>query len=149
MMAIIRYSNGDNMTVAFRDFHDTLVKNLETYMGEYESFIDYGPELFKVMCDLLNCEIDHSLRLPLCGAIAYYVTPDDVIPENIYGPYGYIDDIYLSSHVLKLVADRHGWEFIQNVCSCDIKDVVAECESKSLQILNDDEIRRILEYIGL
>ena len=149
MMAIIKYNNGDNMTVAFEDFYDTLVKNLETYTGEYESFIDYGPRLFKLLCDLLNSDIDQNLRLPICGAIAYYVTPDDVIPENIYGPYGYIDDIYLSSHVLKMVAENHGWELIQNLSSPDIEEVIVECESKSLEILNDEEIKSILDYCGL
>lgn len=149
MMAIIKYNNGDNMTVAFEDFYDTLVKNLETYTGAYESFIDYGPRLFKLLCDLLNSDIDQSLRLPICGAIAYYVTPDDVIPENIYGPYGYIDDIYLSSHVLKMVAENHGWELIQNLSSPDIEEVIVECESKSLEILNDEEIKSILDYCGL
>ena len=85
------------MENAFKDFYDTLVENLETYSGEYESFIDYGPSLFKLLCDLLNSGVDHSLKLPICGAIAYYVTPDDVIPENVYGPYGYIDDSLLLS----------------------------------------------------
>ena len=100
------------METAFKDFYDTLIENLETYSGEYESFIDYGPSLFKTLCDLLNCEIDYSLKLPICGAIAYYVAPDDIISEQLYGPYGYIDDIYLSSYVLKMVADKHGYDFI-------------------------------------
>ena len=85
----------------------------------------------------------------ICGAIAYYVTPDDVIPEQIYGPYGYIDDIYLSSYVLKMVANLHGYEFIEKISSPDIKDIINECESKSLEILNEDEIKSILNYCGL
>lgn len=138
------------MDNAFKDFYDTLVENLETYTGEYESFIDYGPSLFKLLCDLLNCEIDSSLRLPICGAIAYYVTPEDIIPEQIYGPYGYIDDIYLSAYVLKLVANKHGYEFIQENCPTDnIKTIIDECEVKSLEILKDDEVKSIVEYIGL
>lgn len=138
------------MEKALKDFHDTLVENLETYSGEYESFIDYGPSLFKLLCDLLNSDIDSSLRLPICGAIAYYVTPDDVIPENIYGPYGYIDDIYLSSYVLKMVGDIHGYEYIQEKTSIsDIEDIINECESKSLEILKDDEVKSIVDYIGL
>ena len=137
------------MEASFKDFYDTLIENLETYSGEYESFIDHGPELFKVLCDLLNQDIDKSLRLPICGAIAYYVTPDDIIPEQTYGPYGYIDDIYLSSHVLKMVASKHGYEFVEKISSPDIEDIILECESKSLEILNDDEIKRILDYIGL
>ena len=138
------------MDKALKDFHDTLIENLETYNGEYESFIDYGPSLFKLLCDLLSSDVDSALRLPICGAIAYYVTPEDVIPENVYGPYGYIDDIYVSSYVLKMVGERHGYEFIQDVSSLDgIKDIIFECEEKSLEILKDDEVQAIIEYIGL
>ena len=135
----------------FKDFYDTLIENLESYTGEYESFIDYGPSLFKLLCDLLNCDIDPSLRLPICGAIAYYVTPEDVIPEQVYGPYGYIDDIYLSTYVLKLVAKTHGYDFIQNECLYfnNVKDIIEECETKSLEILKEDEINSIIKYIGL
>ena len=138
------------MEAAFKDFYDTLCENLETYTGEYESFIDYGPILFKLLCNLLNCEIDKSLKLPICGAIAYYVTPEDVIPENVYGPYGYIDDIYLSAYVLKMVASIHGYELIQATSDVGhIEEVINECEEKSLEILRDSEVKSILEYIGL
>lgn len=137
------------MEAAFKDFYDTLIENLETYTGEYESFIDYGPTLFKLLCDLLNSDVDRSLKLPICGAIAYYVTPDDVISETVYGPYGYIDDIYLSSYVLKKVADFHGYEFIQEFSNNDIEHIIKECEAKSLEILNENEIENIFDYIGL
>ena len=138
------------MEAAFKDFYDTLCENLETYSGEYESFIDYGPDLFRTLCELLKSDIDHSLRLPVCGAIAYYVTPDDVIPENVYGPYGYIDDIYLSAYVLRMVAEVHGYGFIQEKSSvADVEAIIDECEAKSLEMLRDDEIESILEYIGL
>ena len=138
------------MESAFKNYYDSLIENLETYSGEYESFIDYGPSLFKLLCDLLKSEVDYSLKLPICAAIAYYVTPDDVIPENVYGPYGYIDDIYLSSYVLKMVAERHGFDFIQERTSVsDIEEIINECESKSLEILKDDEIKSIIEYAGL
>ena len=40
------------MESEFRDFYDTLRDNLDNYTGEYESFIDYGPKLFKLLCDL-------------------------------------------------------------------------------------------------
>lgn len=138
------------METTFKDFYDTLIENLENYTGEYESFIDFGPTLFKILCELLKTDIDYSLRLPICGAIAYYVTPEDVIPENVYGPYGYIDDIYLSSHVLKIVGEKHGYDFIQSVSPVEgIEEIILECEEKSLQVLKDDEIKSIIEYIGL
>ena len=137
------------METTFKDFYYTLIENLECYAGEYESFIDYGPKLFKVLCDLLNSDVDKSLRLVISAAIGYYVTPVDVIPEQTYGPYGYIDDIYLSSHVLKMVADVHGYGFIAKISSPDIEKIIIECEVKSLEILSDEEIESILAYIGL
>ena len=30
-----------------------------------------------------------------------------------------------------------------------IEEIIEECESKSLEILKDDEIKSIIEYIGL
>ena len=88
--------------------------------------------------------------MPICGAIAYYVAPDDIISEQIYGPYGYIDDIYLSSYVLKMVGERHGYEFIQQKSSLgDVEAIIDECEAKSLEILSDEEIKSIMDYIGL
>ena len=137
------------MNKQFKDFYDTLVENLDNYNGEYESFINYGPNLFKLLCDLLNADIDFSLRLPICGAIAYYVTPDDVISEQVYGPYGYIDDIYLASYVLKMVANKHGYEFLQQNSNFEVEPIVKECEMKSLEILNKDEVESIIDYIGL
>lgn len=137
------------MNFQIKDFYDTLLENLDKYDGEYESFINYGPNLFKLLCDLLNCEIDSSLRLPICGAIAYYVTPDDVISEQVYGPYGYIDDIYLACYVLKMVASKHGYDFLQENSNFEVEPIVKECETKSLEILNEDEIESIISYIGL
>lgn len=138
-----------NMQATFKDFYDTLIDNLENYAGEYESFIDHGPKLFKLLCELLNNDVDSSLRLPICGAIAYYVNPYDIIPEQTYGPYGYIDDIYLSSYVLKMVAEKHGYELLQEHSTSDIEEIISECEAKSMEILTEDEVKKILEYVGL
>lgn len=139
------------MEEKFKDFYDTLIDNLESYNGEYASFIDCGPNLFKLLCDLLDQDIKKEIRLEICGAIAYYVVPMDVIPEQIYGPYGYIDDIFMSVYALRKVADEYGYEFIQEVWENDnnIKDVMDECYEKSLDVLEEEDIKAILTYIGL
>ncbi|WP_405275808.1 DUF1232 domain-containing protein [Methanobrevibacter sp.] len=138
------------MTEYLKDYYDTLIENLNAYAGEYDSFINHGPNLYKLLCDILEQDIPQNLRKDICGAIAYYVIPRDVIPEHIYGPQGYVDDVYLSVYVLKLVAEECGYEFIQKIWDKpeDVKDVMAECESKALEILKDDEIEAILSYVG-
>ena len=138
------------MAHGFKDFYCTLLENLENFDGEYASFIDCGPNLFKLLCDLLDQDINTDLRLKICGAIAYYVVPMDVIPEQIYGPYGYIDDIFMSVYALRIVAEKYGYDFLQNIWGYDnnIKEVMDDCYEKSIEVLEEDDIKAILNYIG-
>ena len=49
-----------------------------------------------------------------------------------------------------MVASKHGYEFIQEKSSLsDVECIIDECEAKSLEILSDDEVKGILEYVGL
>ena len=140
------------MASEFKDFYCTLIENLENYDGEYASFIDCGPNLFKLLCDILEEEIiDQESRLEISAAIAYYVVPMDVIPEQIYGPYGYIDDIFISVYVLNNLAEKYGYDLLQIVWQKpgNIKDVMDDCYEKSFEGLEDEQIDAILTYVGL
>ena len=135
----------------FKDFYDTLIENLNSFEGEYASFIDCGPNLFNLLCDLLSQkEIGKDMRLEISAAIAYYVAPDDIIPEEIYGPYGYIDDIFISVYILRKVADEFGYDYLQNLWEhdSDVKEVMDDCYDNSLELL-EDKVYPILVYVGL
>ena len=135
----------------FKDFYDTLIENLDSFEGEYASFIDCCPNLFNLLCDLLSQkEIKKDMRLEISAAIAYYVAPDDVIPEEIYGPYGYIDDIFISVYILRKVADEFGYEYLQNLWKHDsnVKEIMDDCYDNSLELL-EDKVYPILVYVGL
>lgn len=135
----------------FKDFYDTLVENLDGYEGEYAYFINCGPNLFNLLCDLLSQkEISRQMRLEISAAIAYYVAPDDIIPEEIYGPYGYIDDIFISVYVLRKVAKEFGYDFLQNLWKhdTDVKQVMDDCYDNSLELL-EDKVHAVLSYVGL
>lgn len=135
----------------FKDFYDTLIDNLNGYEEEYDSFIDYGPELYKLLCSCLDYkELNSDLRLSISAAIAYYVVPMDIIPETIYGPYGYIDDIYISVFVLRKVAHELGYEFLQKLWEDDedIENIIEICFNETVEVL-DDKVEDILTYVGL
>ncbi len=143
--------NLSDLMSEFKDFYDTLIENLEGYEGEYAYFINCGPNLFNLLCDLLSQEeISRKMRLEISAAIAYYVTPDDIIPEEIYGPYGYIDDIFVSVYVLRKVANEFGYDFLQNLWKheTDIKEVMDDCYENSLDLL-EDKVHSVLSYVGL
>ena len=135
----------------FKDFYDTLIENLDGYEGEYAYFINCGPNLFNLLCDLLSQkEISREMRLEISAAIAYYVAPDDIIPEEIYGPYGYIDDIFISVYILRKVADEFGYDYLQNLWKHDsnVKEIMDDCYDNSLELL-EDKVYPILVYVGL
>lgn len=139
------------MEIDFKDFYDVLCENLESYQGEYASFIDYGPKLFKLLTDVLEKEeVNSEYRLEISAAIAYYVVPMDVIPEQIYGPYGYIDDIFITVYVIKKLADEFGYEFLEEVWGEEqnLESVTEECYTKSKEVL-EDKSEKILSYVGL
>ena len=135
----------------FKDFYDTLIENLNSFEGDYAGFIDCGPNLFNLLCDLLSQkEIKKDMRLEISAAIAYYVAPDDVIPEEIYGPYGYIDDIFISVYILRKVADEFGYDYLQNLWKHDsnVKEIMDDCYDNSLELL-EDKVHAVLSYVGL
>ena len=135
----------------FKDFYDTLIENLDSFEGEYASFIDCGPNLFNLLCDLLSQkEIKKDMRLEISAAIAYFVAPDDIIPEEIYGPYGYIDDIFISVYILRKVADEFGYDYLQDLWKHDsnVKEIMDDCYDNSLELL-EDKVYPILVYVGL
>lgn len=139
------------METNFKDYYDVLKENLESYEGEYDKIVDYSPKLFKLLTDILNEKvIDSESRLKISAAIGYFVAPFDIIPEQIYGPDGYIDDIYICAYVIKEIGDELGYEFLENLWESedDLKQVIEECYSKSEGILGD-KTNLVLGYIGI
>jgi len=134
----------------FKDFYDILRENLDSYRGDYERFLDYGPDLYKLLADILNEKsLPSSLRIKVCAVLGYFVVPFDIIPEQIYGPHGYIDDIFLCSYVLKEVEGKMGYEFLDREWEGDeeLEDVLFICYQDSKNILGE-KIDDILRYVG-
>lgn len=139
------------MDVDFKDYYDTLKENLRKYTGEYDKFIDYGPDLFKLLTKILSIdEIEKEERLKINAAIAYFVVPYDIIPEQIYGPYGYVDDIYLATHVINEITKKIGYEVINDLWNSDenLQEIVDLCHKRSKKIVGEDT-KAILVYAGL
>lgn len=88
--------------------------------------------------------------MKICAVIGYFVVPFDIIPEQIYGPNGYIDDIFLCSYVLKEIQNEKGIIFLDELWEGDeeIEDVLDVCYNQSKEILGD-KVNEILNYVGI
>lgn len=140
------------MVYLFKDFYELLKENLDSFEGEYDKFIDFGPDLFNLLTKLLNEDfLSSNDRMMINSAIAYFVTPYDIIPEQIYGPYGYVDDIFISCFVLCNIAESYGFDLLEKIWNNqlhDFEETLHLCYNKSKKIVGKEK-EEILRYGGL
>lgn len=88
-----------------KDYSEVLQANVTGYQGRYRDVISLVPSLFRLMCRLLDdTRLPARLKPLVNAAIAYFVVPFDPIPEEVYGPEGYLDDVWLCCHIARRVA---------------------------------------------
>jgi len=101
------------------DFYQKLrrkIKDWETKEGANHKWAEYillAPDFFHLLCKLAtDKEVPTKEKAMLAGAIAYFISPIDVIPEGIIGPAGYVDDIALAAFVLNSIIKNCNEEIV-------------------------------------
>ncbi len=98
------------------DFYRKLRKEIRSWlkskMGKHYRYPEYllmAPDLFHLLCKLsIDRKVPVKEKAKLAGAIAYFISPIDIIPEAITGPAGYADDIALAAYVLNSIIKSAG-----------------------------------------
>ena len=130
-----------------REMADAKARN-EEFGRELACF----PELVKLLCDLLDNDIvNRESRIKITSSLGYLFVPNDMLPEEVYGLYGYMDDMYVVCLVLKDLRItykeliRYLWTYTD-----DFDTVLDECYYISEKYLDEKGIKnRLLRYCGL
>jgi uncharacterized membrane protein YkvA (DUF1232 family) len=134
-----------------KTFDQLLEEDIAAYEGRHDDLIYQAPALYRLLTRLLDDPLlPGRLRPLVIAAIAYFILPADIIPEDIHGPYGYVDDIFLCS----FVADR----VLREIDSEDILVNNWDGEASIVPLVQDilaqeadligDQRERCLWYIG-
>jgi uncharacterized membrane protein YkvA (DUF1232 family) len=92
-----------------KNFDQLLEEDIRAYEGRHDDLIYQAPALYRLLVRLLDDPmLPNRLRPLLLGAIAYFILPADIIPEDIHGPYGYVDDIFLCAFVAGRIRQEMG-----------------------------------------
>ena len=124
------------------NYYEYLKEELENFDGSFPKFILNIPDFFKLLCELMDEDLDKETKKRINCALAYFVLPNDVISEDIYGPLGYVDDIYVCTIVLKEILEKQGVDMLERHWEGDeeISKVLEDCYNASLNELKKKDL---------
>ena len=101
-------------------FYDRIRKSIHAFVenkgGAVEKTADYlllVPDVFILLWRLANDKrVSGKDKVLLLSALAYFVSPFDLIPEAIVGPIGYLDDLVFAVYVLNKMIIDSGSEIV-------------------------------------
>lgn len=101
------------------DFYQDLRQGIRRWLereGEANNWSEYillAPDFFHLLCKLsMDPDVPVEHKAKLAAAIAYFVSPIDLMPEAIMGSTGYVDDIALSAYVLNSIINSTDAEIV-------------------------------------
>jgi uncharacterized membrane protein YkvA (DUF1232 family) len=116
------------------DFYQTLRRRMSAWLrrdGKGHKWAEYlmlAPDFFHLLCKLtVDPDVPVKEKAKLAAAIAYFVSPLDLIPEAIVGPGGYVDDVAFAAYVLRSIMRSAGPEVVRRHWAGD-GDVIQQVE---------------------
>jgi len=78
------------------------------------SLVLAAPDLFHLCCKLLtDPRTPAKSKITLGAVVAYFISPIDLMPEAIFGPLGFIDDVAFAALAIDKLVESVGEEVIR------------------------------------
>ena len=92
------------------DFYQNLRKKIRDWVERegggtrWAEYVLLAPDLLHLLCKLsVDPAVPVAQKAKLAVAIAYFVSPIDLIPEALLGAVGYVDDVAFAAYVLNSI----------------------------------------------
>jgi len=102
------------------DFYQQMRESIRTWLSDkgagfkFAEYLLAAPDLFHLLCRLaIDKDVPSNEKVKLIGAIVYFVSPVDFLPEAITGPAGYLDDVVVAAVVLNSLLNTVDGEIIK------------------------------------
>lgn len=135
------------------EYLQVLKERVSRYAGTLRDVVLLAPVYGMLMFHLMkDPRLTQEQRLWVDAAIAYLVSPDDVIPEpeGEFGAYGYVDDIFCCAYVATRIAEQWGWDLVEEGWTGEksARNVSESLIARERELLGDvgDEV---LRFAGL
>jgi uncharacterized membrane protein YkvA (DUF1232 family) len=113
------------------DFYRSLRARMDTWFAaqgrgyQHAKLLLVAPDLFHLLCRLvLDKRVPRAEKAKLAAAIAYFVSPFDLVPELVLGPVAFLDDIAVAAFALNSLINSGQGEIASELWAGD-GDVLA------------------------
>ena len=122
----------------YRNLRMKIVNWIDTETGKNNKWADYillVPDFFYLLVKLsMDKAVSLDDKAKLALALAYFISPLDLMPEAFLGPIGYLDDLAIAAYVFNNIINHNSPEIIQKHWAGDgdilllIKGVLAKAD---------------------
>ena len=128
-------------------------KWLQTKAGKGYKWSEYlllAPDLFHLLTKLaIDKDVPNSEKAKIAGALAYFISPIDLVPEAMFGPIGYLDDVALAAYVINSIMKNNNSELITRhwAGEQDVLELVQQIVDVGAEMLGNklwDKLRKIV-----
>jgi uncharacterized membrane protein YkvA (DUF1232 family) len=138
--------------MAADDFYRQLRDKVAGYTGPYAEYVLLAPDLFVLVSKLmLDKRVDGRHKLALGAALAYVMSPIDLISERAFGVAGYLDDIAVVAAALNMVLNDVDRQVVAEhwTGKADLLEQVQKIAAQADQLVGKARLDKILETLGL
>jgi uncharacterized membrane protein YkvA (DUF1232 family) len=142
------------MEKTFIDYLKEELKNIEDSGQDFDRELLHFPDLIQLLCNMLEDDsVDRQARIMINAALGYLLVPNDVVPEEVYGVYGYMDDMYVTCIVAAYLKQKYP-ELIESlwrrISEEDLTKTIDLCTYKSEKFLDEKNLKeKLLRFCGL
>ena len=133
------------------DYRVELRRFVHGYTGAHQDAILRAGDVFDFYARLMVDErVSGNARALVASVLAYFVVPEDVLPETELGPYGMLDDLHLAAHVYRMLRRQIAPEILTEAWAEDdpLDEVMDVIYSESRAALGKQR-REVLRLAGL
>ncbi len=144
------------LTKTQSDFYHRLRYRIRKWLAEnpgehkWADYLLLAPDVFHLLCRLLLDEdVPDREKAKLLAAIVYYMSPIDIIPELLFGPVGYIDDVAIACYVLNSVLTKTDPDVVRKHWAGeeDVLELIERVLAKADSILGSGLWARIRKHL--
>lgn len=134
-----------------KDFDQTLEEIVANYEGRHDHLVRQAPAFYRLLVYILDDpNLPGKLRPLVIAGIAYFILPADIVPEDLEGAGGLVDDVFLCAFLCNVLRTQtksdailvDNWDGTTPVLSL-IQEVLSKEES-----MIGDKRELLLWYIG-